>query len=481
VTVRPGPNAVRLSAALAAAASLTFLTVHAVWLLLALALVGVALALRDMTVLRTALRSARIVRKHPAVVPRGAPFEVSWTVHHLPLHFAAQGELREEVPTSARPRLVTAPLAFTTAGGPNGDRARGAESSRVVYAARSLCLPERGRFQLGPAWLRLSGPAGFLDAQQEFPGRGVIRVLPETFASPDRFRKDFGAEIRLLDKPVFTRLPGEGTEFESLKEFRSGDDPRRIDWRATARLQRPIVRRFQIERHRDVMILIDCGRLMGAQVEAVHALGAAGPTPDDEPPFPERGAQPLPRSKLDCAVDAALLLARVALHGGDRCGLALFDRAVRGYLPPVSGLASLGSIVDAAYDAQVEWAESDFSPLFATLQRRQSKRSLLVILSDVIDAETSSRFRESLRRLARRHVLVFAALRTPLLRGVVHQPIQSLEDAARQAVAFRLLHERDQALQTLRSGGVQVLDVEPQRLSAPLINEFIAIRRHNVL
>src|SRR5690606_33697824 len=149
-----------------------------------------------------------------------------------------------------------------------------------------------------------------------------------------------------------TRQYGSGTEFDSLHPFREGDDPRRIDWRATARHRMPVVRRYQVERHRDVMILIDCGRLMGSATDT--------------------------GSKLDCAVDAALNLARVTLHSGDRCGVAAYDRTVRGFLPPLSGIASLGHIVESVYDLQTRWLESDFTQIHGQLQTRQPKRSLLV-------------------------------------------------------------------------------------------------------
>ncbi|MCA9052566.1 MAG: DUF58 domain-containing protein [Planctomycetaceae bacterium] len=457
MTIRPGINAVRLAAALFALALLTFLTVHAVWLLLALLLLGLALSIRDYRVLRQQLPRFTVQRTVPTVIGRGDPFEVIWTVTSPP-GASATGELRDEVPDVANPRLVIQTFSCRATDRPSGSKSR-SHADNLAAATDTLrqqfVIPIRGRFTFGPLWLRLPGPFQFLDGQQRFDDRSSVRVLPETYASPDRFRKDLGAEIRLLDKPVFARQHGDGTEFESLKEYRPGDDPRRIDWRATARMQRPIVRRFQIERHRDVVIVIDCGRLMGGQTD--------------------RG------SKLDCAVDSALLLAKVALQGGDRCGFALFDHTVRGYLAPVSGLPSMQALVDSVYDAYVDWGESDFAPLFATLQRRQAKRSLLVIVSDVLDAATSEQFRGSLRRLAQRHVVLFAALRTPLLNAVVDQPLDSFRDASRKAVTFRLLHDREEALQTLRHAGIHVLDVEPQQLTAPLINEFIAIRRRNLL
>jgi uncharacterized protein (DUF58 family) len=176
-----------------------------------------------------------------------------------------------------------------------------------------------------------------------------------------------------------------------------------------------------------------------------------------------------------------MILGRVALQSGDRCGLGLFDHQVRGFLPPISGASSMNALAECVYDAQVAWHESDFTPMFATLQRRQAKRSLIVVISDVVDSETSEQFRASMLRLQKRHVVLFAALRTPLLEQVVAEPVEDLLDASRKAVTFRLLREREEALHSLRRGGVQVLDVLPEQLTAPLINQFIDLRLKNVL
>jgi uncharacterized protein (DUF58 family) len=203
------------------------------------------------------------------------------------------------------------------------------------------------------------------------------------------------------------------------------------------------------------MLIIDCGRLMGA--DAVHG------------------------TKLDCAVDSALMLGRTVLEGGDRCGLGLFDDQVLGYLPPVSGSSAMRALTESACSVQSRWREADFTRMFATLQSRQSKRSLLVILSDIIDEATSTRFRASLGTLCRRHVVLFAALQTPLLRQYTRAPVGSMVDGTRHAVAFRLLREREVALQSLRHSGVHVVDVEPNELTIPLINRFIELRQGNLL
>ena len=303
--------------------------------------------------------------------------------------------------------------------------------------------------------MRLTGTWGLFEGQRPFDCTASIKGLPETYASEDGLTKDQQAELLMLDKLTRVRQHGVGTEFASLSEFRQGDDPRRIDWRTTARVGHPIVRRYQIERHRDVMIIIDCGRLMGT------ATGTG--------------------TKLDCAVDSGLMLARVALRNGDRCGLGVYDDRVRGYQAPVSGISSITGLADNVFDLQSLLRESDFGAMFAELQMRQPRRSLFVILSDIVDAETSIRFRTSLARLAKRHVVLFAALRTPLLAGIVARPVETVLDGSRKAVTFGLLRERERAIHSVKRSGVHVVDVEPRQLTVPLINQFVELRSGNLL
>lgn len=439
MVLRPGVNLIRASAAIAGVALLgLWFPLAATALVLLLFAAAAAVCIRDFLVLQRSFRGVTVQRRHPGVVGRNLPFLVEWTIAGAdPL---PKGVFRDEAPSVSAERFVYMPF----------DPGRSS-----LTLARVQRLPARGVHALGPAWIRLTGPAAFLEAQRQFDGTSAVKVLPEQYASRDELIKQSGDEIALLDKQVFTRQRGAGTEFESLSEYRHGDDPRRIDWRTTARHRRPIVRRYQIERHRDVMIVIDCGRLMGTQTD--------------------RG------SKLDCAVDAGLLLGRVALQGGDRCGLALYDSDVRGYLPPVAGASSVNALAHCAFDAQVAWRESDFGPMFAALQRRQSKRSLLVVISDLVDAESSRQLRSSLVRLQLRHVVLFAALRTPLLDRVIAEPVRTMLDGARKAVTYRLQREREEALHSLHRAGVFVLDVEPTQLAAPLINSFIDLRQRNLL
>lgn len=442
--LRPGPRLVAAVVALTFVGLLVF--VHPGLLVLVIA-GGAALAIasrRDARAAADALQQIRLTRRMPGVIGRDIAFDDELTLYNDGAT-VVQGELREVLPSECLPRWSV--FAF--------ELAADGESGSTASFATECRIPIRGRHRFGPAWVRVVGPLGLFEAQRAVGADGAIKVLPETFASPETLEKDLGAHQLLLDKAMRSREVGAGTEFVSLFPYRLGDDPRRIDWRATAKHRYPIVRRYQIERHRDVLILIDSGRLMGGQTD--------------------RG------TKLDCAVDSALNLARVVLQGGDRCGIAVFDSTLRGYLAPMAGERALGNLVDCVYDLQTDWHETDFTRLFAELQQRQAKRCLLVVLSDMGDVETSRLQGAAIARLSRRHLVLFAALRTPLLRRVISRQAESISAAASQVVALGLLRDRGHALHSLRHGGVQVLDVEPQQVTLPLINRFIELRRENRL
>ena len=440
MTIRPGPQL------LAYVGGLALLSVGAFFWPPIAALLAISLAILlaaaeyDRRRAHARLGPLSVSRSLPVVTGRDAPFDSVVTLSNAGKN-AVAGEIRDVFPVDCEPPLSRPPV--TVAPG-------------SLQEVRQQCrIPRRGLHEFGPVWVRIAGPLRLVEVQKTFECKGQIRVLPETFASREQLIKDAGAQLQLLDMVTRTRQHGGGTEFESLHHFREGDDPRRIDWRATAKHGVLIVRRFQVERHRDVMILIDCGRLMGSLTDT--------------------------GSKLDCAVDAALNLSRVALQSGDRCGVAAYDQAVRGFLPPQSGVRSLGNIVQSVYDLQTNWSESDFTRIHAELQARQSKRSLLVILSDLSDAETSRLQCTALRRLSRQHLVLFAALRTPLLNRLAHGQPRSVMEGARQAVTYRLISDRAQALHAMERSGIHVLDVEPHDLTLPLINQFVELRQRNLL
>jgi uncharacterized protein (DUF58 family) len=436
MTLRPGRNLLGLAAASVVLAAVAFYLPAVAWLILPLLIAAGTLSAYDGFWLRRHQSDLAVTRELPQIAGRDVPFDVTLRCVNRGLS-RLRGSVREVAPAEALPRWWMADFP------PQGITS----SSDFRQAFR---IATRGHFDFGPAWVRLVGPCRMLEGLWVAAGQSRVKVFPEGLVAKDDLSQHLSAEIQVLDRRSRAKRRSAGTEFESIHEYRAGDDPRRIDWRATARTRRLVIRRFQVEQHQDVLILIDCGRLMGA---------AAG-----------RG------SKLDCAVDSALLLARVALANGDRCGTALFDSQVTGYLPPRSSMAAFHTVVESLYDAQSRWQETDFAPMFAHLQSRRQKRAVIIVLSDVGDEETSRRARVVLSSLAARHVVIFAALQTPLLLAQTLAPIAGRLDAARHAVAYRLLRERERTLHALRRGNVQVLDVAPDELTIPLINRYLEFR-----
>ncbi|MCB9479372.1 MAG: DUF58 domain-containing protein [Deltaproteobacteria bacterium] len=437
---RLGPRLIY--AALAATAlSLAALWSPALWWIGPVLMAGVGgAAWVDRSRARQILAGMEVRREAPERVGRGREFVVTLKIWSA-VEARFVGAIREECPNAARPRLREQTF-----------RVNGRQVLTLEYP---VTIGDRGLHEFGRTWVRATGPWSLMEAQAPLGDASTVRVLPLTAVPSDELREDPLGEERFLEQHLSSRIRGDGNEFESLAEYRPGADVRRVDWRASARHRSPVVRRYQQERHRDVMILVDCGRLMGAR----HATG----------------------SKLDWAVDAALLLSRVALKRGDRCGLAVFDDAVLGYLPPRAGKNAHRPFVDALYDRQPRWRETNFASAFVALQTRQPKRSLVVVLSDLVDADTTARYRSALVRLRRRHRVVFVAMRTPLLGEIVGMPMHDTHDLARKVVSLNLLREREAALHALSKAGIDVLDVEPSRSLVPLINRYLEIRKSGEL
>jgi uncharacterized protein (DUF58 family) len=174
------------------------------------------------------------------------------------------------------------------------------------------------------------------------------------------------------------------------------------------------------------------------------------------------------------------MTAGVALDGGDRCGLLVFDDDVVSFLSPRGGMDQLQRIVETVYDVQPKLVESHFRRAFIYLQTRLTKRSLVLVLTDVSDVDASAAVLAGLLNLGRRHLVLMAALRTPEVEGVLEEPAAPLTPY-RKAVAYRLIRERAEVIARLEKGGVHVLDLAPDQLTIPVVNKYIELREANLL
>jgi len=328
----------------------------------------------------------------------------------------------------------------------------------------------RGRRTWGRAAALVRSPLGLLRRCVESSTDSVLLVQPETARylraealDPRRVLAVLGVRPR--------RKRGDGLEFDSLRDYVIGDEPRRIDWRATARRGRPIVRTHRHEESRTVLIALDRSRLMGARA----------PHPE------ERGSEEgFSSTKLDHAIDAGLALAFASLAAGDRVGLVVFDRTVVAQIAPVAHRASLGRFVDALSVVQPSPFEADYRRMTREILTRQRKRAMVIVLTDFMEVDREELI-QPMSLLARRHEVVFVALREPILEQLEEdgphttgsKDSESENDRVglyRRIVLADLLREREGRLMTLRRSGLSVLDVPPSEATASTLNRFMELR-----
>lgn len=341
-----------------------------------------------------------------------------------------------------------------------------------VVLAVTLVPRARGTHALGPVALLVDGPLGLVRRTLRWATEDAITVAPST-ADVRRFRL-LAAQHRLRDAGVRRlRRRGEGSTIATLREYAPGDDPRRVDWKASARRDAPVVREYQAEQGQTVVLVVDAGRLMTQLVDA-------------QPPVDGRPG----RSRFDAALDAALVLADVAARAGDRVGLLVFDDAVRAWVPPAAGAAAVARVRDALIPVQPVLLESDYAGAFRTLAERHRRRSLVVIFTDVIDARASRALTAHVARGAARHLPLVVAMRDAALdaaaRGV--GPNGTAEGAAggtlavyQRAAAEELLLAREEALARMRQAGVSVLDVPAGAMTAALVNRYLELKGRGAL
>lgn len=321
----------------------------------------------------------------------------------------------------------------------------------VGVARYRIALRRRGDLLLGAIHVRALGPWGLAWRQESFPVEDRIRVQPGL----EELRRQRLPGLRpALAAAGLRRLRrfGEGSEFESLREYQRGDDPRSVDWRASARRPELLVRNYQAERNQTVVLAIDAGRLMRERIGD--------------------------RERLDHALAAALVLAERARSYGDRLGLIVFDDRVRTIM--TAGRVRLATLADAFAMIESSTVEPNYPIAFATLRRTFRKRSLVLVFSDIIDGTASKALVQGLVGTAARHLPVAVAIRNPEVEAaaVIGEGPRA---PYRRAAAEELLDARARALQVMRRAGVQTVDALPGAASDALLAKYAEIKGRGLL
>ena len=248
---------------------------------------------------------------------------------------------------------------------------------------------------------------------------------------------------------------GIGTEFSELREYNTGDDPRSIDWKATARRNRPLIRVLEPEQEQTVIILLDRGRLMTANIQGYK--------------------------RFDFGLNATLALALTAIQRGDRVGVGVFDRYLTTWIPPQQGQNHFSRILDRVSRIQPELLEPDYLGAVTTILKQQSRRALVVVITDIIDDIASAELLTALGRLTPRYLPFCVTLRDPQVDVRARELAADIPGAYTQAVALDLLRQRELAFANLKRKGVLVLDAPATQISDRLVDRYIQIKSRNQL
>jgi uncharacterized protein (DUF58 family) len=325
--------------------------------------------------------------------------------------------------------------------------------SRIALS-RPVMPVTRGAAELGTLYVWYENALGLIRRRLRIAASEAIRVFPD-LAAVERYGK-----LHLRNRTIEAglrrmKLRGAGTEFESLREWSDGDAFRTVDWKATARRGKLMVAQHEVERSQNVLLLLDCGRLMTPRIDT--------------------------RRKLDYAVTAALSLATIAGLASDRVGLVAFARDILAASAPRSARSSIASLSERLYGLEPRFEESNYTRAFAYLRHHLHKRSLIVFLTDVIDPLAQAALLAELGSLATRHLLICCFMNDAAVSAALAQKPESVRDAYRADVARGLLTERRLAATMLERAGAIVIDVPAQKLTTALIDEYLRVKRRGLL
>ena len=337
----------------------------------------------------------------------------------------------------------------------------GAREARVAIDAQTtatmtygLTPPKRGRFEFGLIAVRYLSRWRLVWSQTHVGTSVAVKVYPN-------MRRAREVELRALGARSFvaarrkSQWRGEGRDFESLRDYVRGDEMRHISWTATARRGKLVTRQYQMERDQTILIALDAGRLMTARIEN--------------------------ETKLDSAVHAALALMSAAARAGDNAGLLVFGRRIQAYLPPKRGAEHLDAALEALHAVEPEMIEPSYSRAFEFVAANSRRRSLVVVLTDLVDEEGSRELLSSLKLLRPRHLPLIVTIADRDLKAVVRESPENEREMFTQSVAEEIMHLREAALRLVESQGGLALDVTAAVLAPKLLETYLRVKERGLL
>jgi len=318
----------------------------------------------------------------------------------------------------------------------------------------SLLPVTRGMGEVEKLWLRWSSPWALMKRQIELEPELSVPITPN-------LTPVFDQNLNMVVTSFQTRgskavqLGGDGSEFNALREYIAGADPRAIDWKRSARYRKILSKEYETEKNQQVILAFDTGYLMCQKLGGI--------------------------AKLDHAINAALLLSHICLRDGDRLGLMGFDAQIRSYAAPTSGVGSYHEVGTRLAHLDYSAEESNFTLATSHLLNQLQRRSLIIMFTDFIDTVSASLMADSLQRLAHHHLIIFVTLRDPYLAAEESRPPDGMDQMAQSVIAGSLLQERKSLMRRLELMGVRVLEVENHTAATALINEYLTVKQMELL
>jgi uncharacterized protein (DUF58 family) len=324
-------------------------------------------------------------------------------------------------------------------------------STKFFY---SLKPPKRGQFSFGRIAVRYLSHWRLAWCQTTAGEPITVKVYPN-------MRRAREAELRALGTRSFvaarrkSQWRGEGRDFESLRDYVRGDEMRHISWTATARRGKLVTRQYQMERDQTILVALDAGRLMTGRLEN--------------------------ETKLDLAVHATLALMSAAARAGDNAGLLVFGRRIKTFLPPKRGAEHLDAALEALHAIEPEMIEPSYARAFEFVSANSQRRSLVVVLTDLVDEEGSSELLASLKLLRPRHLPLVVTIGDRDLKAVVRNPPEDENELFTQSVAEEIMYQREAALRLVESQGGLALDVTAAALVPRLLETYLRVKERGLL
>jgi uncharacterized protein (DUF58 family) len=331
-----------------------------------------------------------------------------------------------------------------------------ATTQEVVYTVKPLM---RGEYMWQDIQIRQMGKWSLAWRFWKVAAKETVDVYPDLMSL-----KSLSIKLALQSTGTMQsrRRLGIGTEFSELREYNAGDDLRLVDWKATARRSRPMVRVLEPEHEQTLIILLDRGRLMTAKIQGM--------------------------TRFDFGLNAALGLALAGITRGDRVGIGVFDRKIHTWIPPERGQQQMAKLIERLTPIQPEFLEPDYVNAVTTVVQQQIRRALVVVITDIVDAVASAELLLALARLRPRYLPFCVTLRDPAVDRLAHTPTllsdtpnKAIAASYSRAVALDLIAQREFAFASLKQKGVLVLDAPANQVSEELVNRYLMLKLKNQL